>query len=163
MRLQIPRINRLGYWVWYTPHGKALKWVIGKLQDWFWRDAPAWEDIPLEIRLAATAHVFRAVCEHARGGGTYRHLIYERLGFDLDAYGPLYEAGGMTISNDFVLGHGDDEKDEARTDQSINWEAMCRDRMVVDPEFKKWMANTTYWMKDRDPGGVKVSLTVKAP
>lgn len=60
-------------------------------------------DIPYEVRLTVAAWVFGHICAHAREGGSYRYLIYERLGFDTDAYVPLYLAGGMDISNDFVL------------------------------------------------------------
>jgi hypothetical protein len=56
-----------------------------------------------ETRLAITAQVFKAIVDHARESGTYRYLIYERLGFGPDAYVPLYEAGGMEISNEFEL------------------------------------------------------------
>lgn len=31
--------------------------------------------------------------------GSFRFLIYDKLGFDLDAYVPLYHAGGMDITN----------------------------------------------------------------
>jgi len=31
--------------------------------------------------------------------GTFRYLIYDKMGFDSDAYGVLYEAGGMAINN----------------------------------------------------------------
>lgn len=31
--------------------------------------------------------------------GSFRRLIYERLGFDHSCYEPLYSAGGMTITN----------------------------------------------------------------
>lgn len=58
---------------------------------------------PYETRLAVTAAVFRAICDHAREGGTFRYLIYDRLGFGPDAYLPLYLAGGMEISNEFSL------------------------------------------------------------
>lgn len=67
-------------------------------------DEIPWEDIPYAYRMAATAYVMKAICEHAEEGGSFRHLIYDRLGFDLDGYGPLYEAGGMIISNEFILG-----------------------------------------------------------
>lgn len=61
-----------------------------------------------DTKLAVTAWVFKNIVEHAEDGGSYRYLIYERLGFGPDAYVPLYEAGGMTISNEFDL----DNKDE---------------------------------------------------
>lgn len=54
-------------------------------------------------RLAITTDVFKKILEHAKEGGTFRYLIYERLGFGPDAYFPLYEAGGMVISNEFRL------------------------------------------------------------
>jgi hypothetical protein len=60
-------------------------------------------DCPYETRLAIAAWVFRHVVDHAKDGGTFRYLIYDRLGFDSDAYMPLYLAGGMTISNEFDL------------------------------------------------------------
>lgn len=52
-----------------------------------------------QTRLAVAAWVFKALNEHMREGGTYRYLIYHRLGFAEDAYVPLYEAGGMNLSN----------------------------------------------------------------
>jgi hypothetical protein len=60
-------------------------------------------DCPYDTKLAIAAWVFQAIVAHAREGGTFRHLIYGRLGFEPDAYVPLYEAGGMTISNEFQL------------------------------------------------------------
>lgn len=61
------------------------------------------DECPYETRLAVTAWVFDHLCKHATEGGTFRYLIYDRLGFDMDAYVPLYMAGGMTISNEFDL------------------------------------------------------------
>lgn len=56
-----------------------------------------------ETRLAVTSWVFEAIVKHAQEGGTFRYLIYDRLGFNADAYVPLYLAGGMTISNEFDM------------------------------------------------------------
>ena len=56
-----------------------------------------------DTKLAVTAWVMKHIVEHARGGGTYRYLIYDRLGFEMDAYGELLD-DGMTISNEFDLG-----------------------------------------------------------
>jgi hypothetical protein len=56
-----------------------------------------------ETKLAVTAWVFRNIMDHAMEGGSYRYLIYGRLGFDTDAYVPLYDAGGMEISNEFDM------------------------------------------------------------
>lgn len=33
------------------------------------------------------------------GGGTFRYLIYDVLDYGIEAYSPLYRAGGMDISN----------------------------------------------------------------
>ena len=66
------------------------------------------KECPYETRLAVTAWVFKAVVEHAKEGGSFRYLIYGRLGFDLDAYVPLYDAGGMIISNEFDLSDGEE-------------------------------------------------------
>lgn len=61
------------------------------------------EECPYETRLAVVAWAMKAICDHAREGGSFRHLIYDRLGFGMDAYVPLYIAGGMDISNEFDL------------------------------------------------------------
>jgi len=56
-----------------------------------------------DTRLAITAWVMRHILDHAKDGGSYRYLIYDRLGFDMDAYGVLQEAGALDISNLFDL------------------------------------------------------------
>lgn len=61
------------------------------------------EDCPYETKLAVTAWVFRNIVNHAKEGGSYRYLIYDRLGFKEDSYVPLYNAGGMEISNEFDM------------------------------------------------------------
>ena len=60
------------------------------------------EECDNETKLAITRWVMKHVVEHAREGGSYRYLIYDRLGFGLNAYVPLC-ADGMTISNEFDL------------------------------------------------------------
>ena len=55
-----------------------------------------------ELKLAVTKWVMKHIVEHAREGGTYRYLIYHRLGFDESAYIPLC-GYGMIISNEFDL------------------------------------------------------------
>jgi len=49
------------------------------------------------------AWTIRKIVEHAREGGSFRYLIYDRMGFEPDAYAVLYDAGGMEISNHFDL------------------------------------------------------------
>lgn len=67
------------------------------------RAEKTWDKLSYEQKLYATVYIFKKICDHAKEGGTYRYLIYERLGFDTDAYLPLYLAGGMDISNEFEL------------------------------------------------------------
>jgi hypothetical protein len=55
-----------------------------------------------ELKLAVTKWVMKHIVEHAREGGSYRYLIYDRLGFGPEAYAPLC-SDGMTISNEFDL------------------------------------------------------------
>ena len=57
-----------------------------------------WSDLTYDQKLAATDIVFKAVSDHMKQGGTYRYLIYERLGFDVDSYMILL-SNGMYISN----------------------------------------------------------------
>lgn len=61
------------------------------------------DSLPEGDRVAVAVKVFQAVLEQARLGGTFRYLIYDRLGLSPDAYMPLYYAGGMHISDGFVL------------------------------------------------------------
>lgn len=60
------------------------------------------DECPYETRLAVTQWVMKHLVEHAKEGGTYRYLIYQRLGFGPDAYVPLCK-DGLTISNEFEL------------------------------------------------------------
>lgn len=54
------------------------------------------------MKLAITRWVMKHIVEHAKEGGSYRYLIYDRLGFDPEAYAPLC-SDGLTISNEFDL------------------------------------------------------------
>lgn len=74
------------------------------------------EECPYETRLAITAQVIRAIVDHAKEGGSFRYLIYDRLGFGPDAYLPIYEAGGMDISNHFTLGEQNERERKKGTD-----------------------------------------------
>jgi hypothetical protein len=68
-------------------------------------------ECPYETKLAVTAWVMEKIVEHAREGGSFRVLIYDRLGFGTDAYVPLYLAGGMEISNEFDLSKHEKDDD----------------------------------------------------
>jgi len=72
-----------------------------------------------DMKLAVTRWVLKHVADHGKDGGSYRYLIYERLGFGPDAYAPLC-SDGLFISNEFdadtipearkALAAGDHEK-----------------------------------------------------
>lgn len=49
--------------------------------------------------LEQVAWVFSHLSDALHEGSSYRHIIYDRLGFGMEAYGVLYAAGGMAISN----------------------------------------------------------------
>ena len=76
------------------------------------RNEKIWASLDLETQLAAAAFVIRKIVDHGREGGTFRYLIYDRLGFGPEAYVPLYMAGGMHIANDFDLNKTEEEKDD---------------------------------------------------
>lgn len=57
------------------------------------------EKCPYETKLAITRWVFQNLSKHMDEGGSYRYLIYNRMGFEGNAYVPLYDAGGQEISN----------------------------------------------------------------
>jgi len=75
------------------------------------------ENCDYNTKLAVTAWVFKNVVDHANEGGSFRYLIYNRLGFALDAYVPLCEAGGMEITNEFDLTLKNKIKDIAQTNK----------------------------------------------
>lgn len=58
------------------------------------------EKYDYQTKLDIAAWVISKIDDHGNNPGSFRYLIYNRLGFDLDAYVPLYEAGGMNITNE---------------------------------------------------------------
>jgi hypothetical protein len=81
-----------------------------------------------DTKLAVTAWVMENIVEHAKEGGSFRYLIYERLGFKSDAYVPLYDAGGMVISNEFDLNTKDELRKVAKDnnyDKMKPWLRLC--------------------------------------
>jgi hypothetical protein len=58
-------------------------------------------DVPHDIKLAVCTWVIETCVEHARAGGTFRNLVFERLGFGIEAWLPLYLAGGMDLYHHF--------------------------------------------------------------
>ena len=59
--------------------------------------------------------VFKHIAEHIMEGGTFRYLIYDRMGFKPNSYRPLYLAGGMFIS-DLQVVEGEEEEKKGEDD-----------------------------------------------
>jgi len=58
-----------------------------------------WNNLTYDEKLALLCYISKILHEHAMEGGTYRYLIYERFGFDMDAYAPLQLCGLLAIHN----------------------------------------------------------------
>jgi len=59
------------------------------------------------------AWVFEKIMENA-GKGTFRYLIYDKMGFTEDNYLELYESGGMAINNAMDAVYNEDTKEHIR-------------------------------------------------
>jgi hypothetical protein len=78
----------------------AARESFAVFRDDFHKEAEAkWNELDNDTKILLTGHVFSKIKEHMKNPGSYRYLIYERLGFKSDAYVPLYFCGGMDISN----------------------------------------------------------------
>jgi hypothetical protein len=71
---------------------------------------------PSELKLAVTRWAMKHIVDHAREGGSYRYLIYTRLGFGPEAYVPLCD-DGLTISNEFDISNMDAIKEKVREEK----------------------------------------------
>lgn len=69
-----------------------------------------WNSLPEDQRLLVAVYIFKKLHEHFMEGGSYRYLIYDRLGFSIEsgAYGSLQAAGALDIHN-FISGEGKKE------------------------------------------------------
>jgi hypothetical protein len=65
------------------------------------------------LKLAVTRWAMKHIVDHAMQGGSYRYLIYQRLGFGPEAYAPLCDSG-MIISNEFDISGMDTIKEVVR-------------------------------------------------
>lgn len=71
------------------------------------------EECPTDLKIAVTRWAMRHIVEHAKEGGSYRYLIYDRMGFGPEAYAPLCD-DGLTISNEFDMEQMETIKDIVR-------------------------------------------------
>ena len=56
------------------------------------------------------AWIFRCMAEQLEEGGSFRYLIYDRMGYGTEAYATLYNAGGMEVTN--ALHESHERKDQ---------------------------------------------------
>lgn len=68
------------------------------------------KSIPLTDKPTAeqTAWIFKMICENRIKGGSFRYLIYDKMGYSPDDYELLYNAGGMIINNIMITGKADE-------------------------------------------------------
>jgi len=58
------------------------------------------DSVDYDTKLAITTWVISKIDEFGNDPGSFRHLIYGLMEFGYNAYGPLYTAGGMNITNE---------------------------------------------------------------
>jgi len=66
-------------------------------KEWF---AELVESCDPELTLAIVCWTISKIDQHGNDPGSFRHLIYSLMGFGPEAYVPVYEAGGMNITNE---------------------------------------------------------------
>ena len=74
-----------------------------------------------QTKLDITAWVISKIDDHGNEPGSFRYLIYDRLGFGPEAYVPLYEAGGMNITNELDYNKGEIVVDIVKKQKIDNW------------------------------------------
>lgn len=57
------------------------------------------DDLFEKPTIEQVAWVFRHLYNQTLEGGSFRYLIYDRMGFGPEAYESLYKAGGMVLTN----------------------------------------------------------------
>ena len=74
------------------------------IKEWQNKHDQIWKDLPEDVRLACADVIFRAIDQHAHEGGTFRQLIYERLGLNMDGtYVVLQCAGALKLSDNYNI------------------------------------------------------------
>ena len=61
-----------------------------------------WCGLTEEEQIQAAVVIFRRLTQHAKKRSSFRHLLYEELGWSAAAYSPVYAAGGMRIASEIV-------------------------------------------------------------
>lgn len=93
-------------------------------------------------RLEFAVEFMEAIVAHAKEGGSFRALIYHRMGFGPEAYAPLYSAGGMFFSNHCPLPEPDESLEELRERKDAAYEERNRLVAVLASLFPSKMKRT---------------------
>lgn len=102
-----------------------------------------------DTRLEIAAWVISKIDEHGLAPGSFRYLIYDRLGFGPDAYVPLFEAGGMNITNELDYDHKDDlrkiiEKQAIDNKELKTFAGICDEPGCFKPHTSGWPSDDGY-------------------
>jgi hypothetical protein len=83
---------------------ESVKNFQASIKRWQDEHDKVWMDLPDNIKLACADVIFRAIDQHARKGETYRQLIYDRLGLNInEAYTVLQCAGALALSDNYNI------------------------------------------------------------
>jgi len=99
-----------------------------------------------EVKIAVVRWAMKHIVEHAKEGGSYRTLIYDRMGFGPEAYAPLC-SDGITISNDFDIADMDKTKRivaEHKYDALKETLNMCDEADCYDEASCGWPSDKGY-------------------
>jgi hypothetical protein len=97
---------------------ELVKNFQASIKEWQNKHDQIWKDLPEDIRLACADVIFRAIDQHAHEGGTFRQLIYERLGFLPErAYAVLQCAGALELSDNYDLAAASESREEKGKDR----------------------------------------------
>ena len=104
------------------------------------------ETCDTELKIAIVRWAMKHIVEHAKEGGSYRYLIYDRLDFGPEAYAPLC-GDGMTISNEFSIADMDETKrivEEHKYDALKTNLNMCDEADCYDEASCGWSSDKGY-------------------
>ena len=97
---------------------ESVKSFQASIKEWQNKHDKIWKDLPEDVRLACADVIFRAIDQHAREGGTFRQLIYDRLGLTMDgAYAVLQCAGALELSDNYDLSEATESREEKGKDR----------------------------------------------
>ncbi len=107
------------------------------------------ENCDHDLKLALVCWTISKINEHGKNPGSFRNLIYNIMGFGPEAYIPIYEAGGMNITNELNY----ENKNECRKiicEEKIenkklkNFFSICDEPGCFNSASCGWLSNNEY-------------------